>query len=311
MVQLARKKLILAKVESVYNTDPTPTAADNSIAAIDVNLKETFNPIQRDIQLGTMSRKKSADGKRFIEITFSVELIGSGSVALAPRTGVLFRACAMSETVLSGTSVEYKPTSSSLESCTIYAYLDGKRHIITGCVGTFRINAVAGQQAMLEFTMTGNYADPSDQSFPSPTLESTVNSVPIVKSAGLTLNSVALVVNEFTLDMANNVAERPSVNGTYALAGFHVTDRQPVATIDPESELIATYDYRADVLGTSRDLHLNVGSSVGNKCLIDVPAFLTTDITYGDREQTLVETITGQCAANTDAGNDEVSLLFT
>ena len=71
-----------------------------------------------------------------------------------------------------------------------------------------------------------------------------------------------------------------------------------------------SYDYRADILTTPRDLHLNIGSSAGNKILIDVPKFNTTDISYGDRDSTLIETITGQCSDG-GSGDDEVSLLYT
>lgn len=311
MTLLKRKMVLLAKIESTYGTDSVPTAASNSIPTMDIQLKETFEPVQRDLQLSSMSRKKTIGIKRFIEVTFMVELFGSGSAGTAPRTGALLQACGMSETVVSSTSVTYKPTSSNLKSCTLYIYVDGKRHIVTGAVGTFKVTATAGSQAMLEFTMTGMYADPTDTSLVSPTFESTVDSVPLVKSAGLTLNSVDLVVNEFTLDMGNNVVPRPSVNAAYAIAGFHITDRQPVATIDPESELIATYDYRSDVLDTPRNLHLTVGSTAGNTCYLEVPSFNTTDIEYGDRDQTLIEVITGQCAADTDAGDDELTIRWS
>jgi hypothetical protein len=310
MVRLKRRAVLLAKTESVYGTDPTPTVSANAILTIDVNVKENFDPIERDVQILSLTRKQTIGAKRFVEITFQTELYGSGSVALPPRIGALLKASAMSETINSGTSVVYAPASTSLSSVTIWVELDGVLHKMNGCVGTYKINAEAGKQAMIDWTFNGIYNAPTDASLGAPTFESTVNLPPLVKSAGLTLNSVALVVNAFTLDMGNTIAQRPSVNAAFAIAGFHITDRKPVATIDPESELIATYDYRTDILTTPRNLHLNIGSTAGNRVLVNIPRFNTTDIEYGDREMTLIETITGQCSDG-GSGNDEVTFTFT
>lgn len=310
MVRLKRKGLVLAKTETTYGTDPTPTSSANAILTMDIELKDSFEPVERDVQIASLTRKQTVGVKRFTEVKFTAELYGSGSVALPPRTGVLFKACSMAETINSGTSVVYTPTSSSQSSCTLWVYIDGVRHIITGAVGTWKLTGEAGKQAFIEFTMTGVYNAPTDQSFPTPTFESTVDSVPTIKSAGLTLNSVALVVNEFTVDMGNTVAPRPSVNAAFAIVGFQVTDRKPVATIDPEAELLAVYNYRSDILSTPRNLHFNIGSTVGNKVLINIPKYNVTDIAYSDRDQTLVENITGQCSDG-GSGDDELSLVFT
>lgn len=310
MVRLKRRAVLLAKTETTYGTDPTPTVSANAILTMDVKVKENFEPIERDVQILSMTRKQNIGAKRFVEITFKTELYGSGSVALPPRIGALLKAAAMSETISSGTAVTYAPASSSLSSCTIWVEMDGVLHKANGCVGTFKVNAEAGKQAVVDWTFNGIYNAPTDASLGTPTFESTVDLPPLVKSAGLTLNSVALVVNAFTLDMGNTIAQRPSVNAAFAIAGFHVTDRKPVATIDPESELIAVYDYRTDILTTPRNLHLNVGSTVGNKLLINIPKFNTTDIEYGDRDKTLIETITGQCSDG-GSGDDEVTFRFT
>ena len=47
MVQLTRNQVILAKIESTYRTDPTPTAGANSIEAIDVSITEQSPPLAR------------------------------------------------------------------------------------------------------------------------------------------------------------------------------------------------------------------------------------------------------------------------
>src|SRR5690606_13368485 len=139
--------------------------------------------------IASLTRKNSVGIKRFSEVTFQTELYGSGSVALPPRIGALLKACSMGETINSGSSVVYEPVSTGQSSVTLYIYMDGVRHIVTGAMGTFKITGEAGKQAVIDWTFTGIYNTPSDQSLPSPTFESTVDSVPLIKSAGLTLNS--------------------------------------------------------------------------------------------------------------------------
>jgi len=310
MVRRKRRSILLAKTETTYGTDSTPTVSANAILTIDVKIKEQFEPVERDVQILSLTRKQTLGTKRFVEITFQTELYGSGSIALPPRIGALLKAASMSETILSGTAVTYAPASTNQSSVTIWVEMDGVLHKMTGCVGSWKLNAEAGKQAMMDWTFTGIYNTPTDATLGTPTFESTVDLPPLVKSAGLTLNSVALVVNSFTVDMGNVIAPRPSVNAAFAIAGFLITDRKPVATIDPESELIATYDYRTDILTTPRNLHINIGSTVGNRVLVNIPKFNVTDIEYGDRDQVLIETITGQCSDG-GSGDDEVTLRFT
>lgn len=310
MVLLKRKAVLLAKLEGTYGVDSTPAAADDALLTIDIDPSRTFTPIERNVQISSMTRKQSVGAERYTTINFQTELYGSGAAATAPRLGALFQACAMSETVTSPTDVTYAPTSSSLKSCTIYVYLDGLRHIVTGCVGSFKITCTAGSPAMIDWTFMGIYSAKTDTALASPTFESTVDNIPICVSAGLQYNSTSLVVNEATIDMQNQIAKRPSINSSTAIAGFQITDRKPTATIDPEAELVATIDFETDVLTTPRELTWTVGSTTGNRCVITIPKFNITDIQYGDREQTLIENVTGLCSDG-GSGDDEITLAFT
>ena len=244
MVLLTRKTLVLAKIESTYGSDPTPSASTDAFLTMGTDVKRNFTAIQRDVQLASLTRKKDVGKERFTEVTFKYELVGSGAAATAPRTGILLQACGFAETVNSPTDVTYAPSSTSLKSITLYVYKDGMRHIVTGCVGTFTLTCTAGNQAMLEFTFTGKYADKTDTAFPTPTYETTVDNPPLCVSAGLTYNSTSFVVNEVGVDMANTVSKRPSINEAFAIAGFQITDRKPSVTFDPEAELVATYDLK-------------------------------------------------------------------
>lgn len=310
MVKLKRKTLILAKLESVYGTDPTPTAADNAILTLDADVKETFEQAPRDTQVATLTRQPLVGAKRYAEVTMQVEFSGSGAAGTAPRIGTLLQACSMSETVVSGTSVTYKPTSSSQKSITLYVYKDGVMHEVNGAMGTFKVTNVAGSQSLFDFTFKGIYNTAVDDANPSATYDTNVDSPPLCVSAALTYNSTSFYVNETTLDIQNNVAMRPSINAATAIAGFFVSDRNPIGTFDPEAESVSTYDFNADVLGGGEELTYNVGSVAGNKYTLTVPKFNITDLAYADRESVLVKSVTGQCAYDS-AGDDEFEIVCT
>lgn len=312
MVKLKHRSLLLAKIEATYGVDPTPTGASNAILTMDSNIKETFEPVERGVQLASMTIRPSVGATRYAEVTFKTELLGSGTAGTAPRIGALLKACAFAETVSVGSSVTYAPVSNPLSSVTLYLYLDGLLHKVTGAVGSFKLSAEAGKQCMLDFTFKGIYNAPTDTALATPTFETTIDAPPIVKSASLTYNSIStLVATKLELDIANAIAMRASVNAAFAVAGFQITARKPMITIDPEAEAIATVDWRTDLLTTPRALSMIVGATAGNILTMTFPKFNVVDVEYNDRDGVLVNNIKGECTANSTSGDDEMSLKFT
>jgi len=308
---LKERVVILAKSEATYGVDPTPTVAANAILSMGTKLKENHEAIKREVEMVSLSNRQSVRGSEYTELTFQTEIIGSGSVGVAPRLGALLKACSMSETVSAGSSCIYTPASSPQTSCTLWVYIDGRRHVINGAVGTFKLIAEAGKQGLLEFNFKGLYTAPTDTALSTPTYESTIDTPAIVKSSNFLLNSVALILQKLEFDLANTIAKRDSLSASTGVAGFYVTNRAPTVTIDPEAVPIATYDLRADTLTTPRALSAQIGATAGNICTITVPKFNITDLEYADREKILVEKIKGQAVTSTAAGDDEISIKFT
>lgn len=101
MPQLVRKRSILAKIESVYATDPTPTGAANAILVKNLNI----NPLSptvvgRDLIRPYLGEFDQLIANKHVEIDFEVEIAGSGTAGTAPAYGPLLRACGLSETIL-------------------------------------------------------------------------------------------------------------------------------------------------------------------------------------------------------------------
>lgn len=304
-----KNQLLLAKVETTYDSDPTPSASTDAIVALDPKIKEIIDPVRRPAQIGSLSRLNSVAGKKMAEVTFSMELKGSGSAGTAPRIGALLRACGFGQTIVSSTSVTYKPVSSAFESVTIYVYIDGRLHTVTGCRGDVKFKCEAGQMALAEFTFKGRYADPSLSANPTPTLEST--NPQVCKSCVFTYNSrTSLVVKTAEIEMNNTIAERPSLNDANSIAGFELTDRDPMLTIDPEAIIETSYNFRSDAFGGNlRQISWVVGATAGNIATFTIPKFNAYFPEYDNRDEILVEKIKGECTQN--SGNDEVQIDFT
>jgi hypothetical protein len=98
MVLLTRKRLILAKTEETYGTDSSPIGSDA------VLVKELeITPIEADVVSRDLIRPYLGNSDQLlantrVEITFQVEMAGSGTAATAPRFSSLLKACGMAET---------------------------------------------------------------------------------------------------------------------------------------------------------------------------------------------------------------------
>lgn len=309
------QKILLAKEESVYGTDPTPTVAANSIEARNVKVNYRGDVLERPTIGNDLSPFAPVMGKRWIECSFEAEIKGSGAAGTAPRLGDLFEACGFAETVSVGSSVMYKPSGVVMKSITLYVYDipdtgNARLHKITGARGTVNIRAEAGQLAIAEFSFSGIYNAVSDVSAPAaPTFETTTP--PIVQSAAFAINSVTtLIAQSLSLDIGNDLVQQDDISSAGGLKGFQIVGRKPTGSFAPEAVLVATYAWWTDWLAaTQRAMTLAIGATAGNICTITAPKVTTDQISEGDRNSITVDEVTFRC--NRNAGNDEIVLNFT
>ena len=280
---LTKFQVLLAKIESTYGSDPTPTAGANAKEVSNLIVNLNAEPEERDIHRNTLSQDAPIASKRFAEIQFAMELKGSGTPGTAPAIGDLLRACGMAESVGDdgggSSSVVYTPGSSDHDSITVYRYqiLDGtdcKLQKFVGSRGTFNIVLAAGKKAMIEFNFRAaiSGAD-SDGSTPTPTYGETTKP-PIVQSAAFSWNSVtALRCQALNLDIANEVVQDEDVNAAGAgLIGFIITGRKPNGRFNPDVIQISANNFKDEwENATERALSIVVGSTAGNICTITAP----------------------------------------
>lgn len=310
MALLTRKRLILAKIESTYGTDSTPTGAE---AILVRNLEIT--PLQADVVTRDLIRPYLGNFEQIlanqrVEITFEVELAGSGAAGTAPAWGPVMKSCAMAETVVATTSVTYAPVSGSFSSCSIYFNNDGVRHKITGCRGSFSVSGEVGQIPVISFTMMGIYNAPDDSALPTPTYSN--QATPVIfkqgNTTGFQVFSYSGCLQSFSMDLANEMVYRELVGCTKEVL---ITNRAPNGTVVIEATTIATKDFFTIANGTSTgNLTFQHGQTAGNIVTFSSPQTDIGSPTYSDQDGIQMLNLP-YVATPTTAGNDELSIALT
>jgi hypothetical protein len=140
MARYIRNTAIQAKIESVYKTDPVPTGAANAILVSNVTMNAlNAQNVSRDLVRPWLGGSEQLVGTAFKEVSFDVEIAGSGTAGTAPACGPLLRACGLAEAITAVTRVDYTPISTGFESVTIYVYDDGVLHKYLGARGNVQI----------------------------------------------------------------------------------------------------------------------------------------------------------------------------
>lgn len=310
MALLSRKRLILAKSESPYGTDSTPGGSE---AVLVRNLDITpisGDLVSRDLIRPYMGNSDQLIANTRVEMSFEVELAGSGTAGTAPRYAPVLKACGLSETIVASTSVTYAPVSASFSSCTIYFNADGLLHKVTGCRGTFTMNCQLGQIPVIQFQMTGIYNAPTDTAAPSVTYAN--QATPLVFRDGNTsafqLFSYAGCLMSVDFNMANEVAYRELIGCTKEVL---ITDRKPAGTAVIEAPTIAQKDYFAASLATTTgNLTFLHGTTAGNRVTFTASQVDIANPTYSESDGVLMLNIP-YVALPTTAGNNEMSLAYT
>ena len=309
MPLLTRKRVILIEAESSYGTDPTPTATD-VVLVRDLSITpQSSDVVSRDVVRPFLGAFQQLLANTSVEVTFSVELAGSGTAGTAPRYGAALKACGLSETVSSGTSVTYAPVSSSFSSVTIHYNTDGVRHKITGARGNFSINASVGEIPTIEFSFQGIYNAPDDSALPSVTYGD--QATPLIfkngNTSGFQLLSHAGSLMSISMDCGNELAYRELVGGTKEVL---LVNRSSSGSVSLEAVALSSKDFFAAALAeTTGNLQFLHGTTAGNKVQFTSTKVDIGDVSYGEEDG--IQMLEIPYTLVPSAANDEFSLVYT
>ncbi len=306
-----KRTVILAEQEAGgYGVDAAPEAANNAIEAYDVELTINADMKERSPGNSDLSMFPEARGKTFVDLKFSTKVRGSGSVALPSRQDNLLKSCGMDSVTVSGVSITNNPISSSFVSSTIWVYIDGIIHKITGCIGDVEMDLTAGEFGVFNFTFKGIYAIPVDGAIVDPTFDTSTPE--IVKACTFTFGNYAAEIEKLNFKTNNIIAERPDFNQTEGIKGFCITGRNPEGSMTVTGVLRAEsnadfYSYFHST--TVKALSFVMGGTSGNiltwtsaYCYLRAPV-------WGDREGIRTFELPFQIARS--SGNDEFALAWT
>ena len=310
MPLLTRKRLLLAKTESTYGTDSSPVGTD-AVLVRDLSI----TPLQSDTVDRELIRPYFGASEQLlantrVEVTFQVELAGSGTAGTAPTYGRVLQACAFSETVSAGVSVTYAPVSATFGSVTIFYNIDGVLHKVTGCRGTFTLNGAVGEIPTIDFTMTGIYNAPTDTAAPAVTYSN--QAAPVIfkngNTTGFELFSYSGCLQSIELDIGNEVIYRELVGCNKEVL---INNRAVTGSVVLEAPTIASKDFFTTALGTALgNLTFQHGQTAGNIVSFASTSIDIGDVNYEDQDGIHMLSIP-VTAVPTGSGNNEISIVYT
>jgi len=308
-------EIILAKIETTYNTDATPVVGTNAVLVQSPRFQaEGLRMNERPSIRANLNMVQSVFGGQLARLSFACELKGSGTAGTAPELGVLLRGCAMGETVVAVTSVTYKPISASHESLTIWWYEGGrKKHVLTGARGNVTFRLSAGGIAIAEFEFVGHYTNPADIAQPSPTYNSQVPK-PVLNMA-ISLGGVTtMIAREWSASLNNTLAMPPSIAAGDGYGEVQVTRQDVSGEITIDSELASVIDVDAQLsAGTGLTfLSGQLGSTAGNRINF---TGATNGLYWRDRQIGEADGMRTRTMpfgiADSATGNDSLACIFT
>jgi len=245
---------LLAKEETVYGTDPTPTTSVNGVRVVgrlwpQLGTEYAFPNERDDVAAGGLTEPiPGVPRGHTISLDFHVELKGAG-VAYSSSTPVraevdpLIVACGLSRVHVDtggAETVTHSFADTGHSSCTIWAYAGGKVYKIVGCRGNMIWDMTAGTLGRLRFVMRGMVASIAEASMPSITYDSVES--PAAVAVGLDIGGWTPNFSNLSLDLGNDVQLLEDGNGLDALEGFFIVDRKSRLSLSARNVALADYD---------------------------------------------------------------------
>lgn len=279
-----RNTAILAKIESTYGVDSTPTEGANAILVSNVSINPlNAQNVDRDLIRPYMGSSEQLVGSAYIEIGFDVELAGSGAAGTAPAYGPLLRACGYQETVTASVRTEYNPVTPVADSVSIYYFSDGAKHIAKGCRGSFVLKMSVSGRPLLSFKFLGlnggiSAASPSAltlTAWKAPLVVNEPNTGDLTFGATYTAGTPTLTGGTgypsqgIEIDSGNAVSFTPLLGGET----IDISNRQVTGKIALDLTAANEVTFLGNVTAnTTQSLGLMHGTSAGYKAMIYMPA---------------------------------------
>ena len=304
-----RTKIILAKIEVTYGTDPTPVAADGVLAK-DVTLSPMEgSEFDRDVENSFFGSTGTLPVELASKLTFKVELSGSGTKGTPPQFGPLLRACGCGQTIVAATSVTYAKISPVFDSITLYIWIGGTQYVMKGARGDCTIVYEAQKLPYLMFEFKGLFVSPTQVTPVVPTLTGWKDGevVGSLKTPTFTINAVPLVMRKAELKFGNQVEGRFLVGSE----SIQITDAKDMFSCQVEAENMGVINpFNLALNRTLVPISLVHGTINGFRSTMTIPLAQMQRVAGLEAVQNILEwPLTAVPTIN--AGNDQWTLRLT
>lgn len=318
--RLNRSSAVLVKVETTIGTDAVPTGGANAMLVGNVDVRPLVaNSVNRDRLRSYIGGNAALVGTKYKEISFDVEMVGSGTAGIAPAWGACMRACAFAETLIASTRVDYTPITDAQETVTIYAWKDGVRHVMLASKGEWSLTFKAGEVPKLKFRFMG--LDGSESAVANPSLTLTGWRIPQVLTDAFTQDIVSggtvsptgapaisggttIISDGIELQSGHEVSFTPLIG----LETIDITAREVTGSTRLDetaaNEITRLGLVRANTLAALSMLH---GTVTGDKVLVHMPSVQFSEMQYDEINGKLLQRYALRGVPV--SGNDEIRIV--
>jgi hypothetical protein len=148
MPLLSRKRLILAKTESPYGTDSSPDGTDAILVReLEITPLQS-DTVERELIRPYLGASQTLLANTRVEVTFQVEMAGSGTAGTAPAFGRVIQACGFSATTTAA-AVTGTAQAGAAGSITLASGASATDNIYNGMVISITSGAGSGSSGVI------------------------------------------------------------------------------------------------------------------------------------------------------------------
>lgn len=265
-------KIVLAKLETTYGVDATPTGADDAMLLQNVVLSPMEGAdVDRGLEKPWLGADETIPNELHVKFSFDVELVPSGTAGTAPAWAALLRGCGCAETVVATTSVTYNPVSSGHESLSFYIWIGNTQHKVIGTRGDGEIKINAQGVPMVSWSFQGLFVTPSEAARVTPDLSGFQKPL-LATSANtptFTIGGTSFILRSFSMKLGNQLENRFLIGAESVL----ITKRSEVIEVQVQAVPLTTFNpYQLASDQTRQTVEIVHGTAAGAIATLAVPS---------------------------------------
>lgn len=313
-----KRSIVLIGLESSYGIEPSSVNIP-IITVGDPNFELVTNVKERNVTTKSFGTVAPTVNYKGAKLSFKTELKGAGSSSATPPVfAPILIAAGMTETIEpleDGGSCSYT-CSDIMEtaSLTVYYYHGATIHKMVGCVANIKMDFAAGDIMYMDVELQGLVPEDNiiaDTSIPNVTY-STVKPY-VYRDSSFNFGSITdLKISKLSIDMGNEIAERPDPSSTYGINRYYIKNRNIKISFDPEKELLSKFNpYALHINQTETNIVtvINEGSE-GNEIGIYAKNVTIDAPKHGERDGIITYEIAGVCRIKPDVTGEPLTLEF-